>query len=128
MRKLILALSLTAAVTAALAPTLASASGCEARAAHRRVAGTILGGLAGAVIGNQVSHNGGALVGGVGGAVVGNQLSRTSCDHDYARHRAYQPAVYDRAGPQHQQPCGWHDQAFYDAHGNLVHQQIQDCR
>lgn len=130
MRKFILALSLSAAVTAALAPTLASASGCEERAAHRRVAGTILGGLAGAVIGNEVSHNGGALVGGIGGAVVGNQLSRTSCDHYYARHRAYQPAAYYRTGPQPQgqAQCGSHDQAFYDAHGNLVHQQVQDCR
>jgi uncharacterized protein YcfJ len=120
MRKLILALSIAATVAA---PTLASANGCEVRAEHRRVAGTILGGLAGAVIGNQVSHRGGALVGGIGGAVVGNQLSRTNCDHDYPRRRAYERAVY-RPGAR----CGWHDQAFYDAHGNLVHQQIKDCR
>jgi len=124
MRKFILALGIVATVAA---PTLAAANGCEVRAEHRRVAGTILGGLAGAVIGNQFSHRGGALVGGVGGAVVGNQLSRTSCDHDY-RHRGYyrQPAAY--YGPTPGGRCGWHDQAFYDAHGNLVHQQIQDCR
>jgi len=130
MRKLILALSLAATVAA---PTLAAASGCEERAEHRRVAGTILGGLAGAVIGNQVSHGGGALVGGIGGAVVGNQLSRTSCDH-YYRRRAYYPqpaAYYGPARPPGVPAgahCGWHDQSFYDAHGNLVHQQVQDCR
>jgi uncharacterized protein YcfJ len=120
MRKFILALSLAAAVAA---PTLAAASGCEERAEHRRVAGTILGGLAGAVIGNQVSHSGGALIGGIGGAVVGNQLSRTSCDHAYARRRAYEPAVYRNCAR-----CGVHDQAFYDDHGNLVHQQVSDCQ
>jgi len=120
MRKFILALSVAATVAV---PTLAAASGCEERAEHRRVAGTILGGLAGAVIGNQVSHRGGALVGGIGGAVVGNQLSRSNCDHYYPRHRIYQPAAY-RPGVR----CGMRDQAFYDAHGNLVHQQVQDCR
>ena len=122
MRKFILALSVVATIAV---PTLAAANGCEERAEHRRVAGTILGGIAGAVIGGSIARGGGAVVGGVGGAVVGNQLSRTSCDHYYARHRVYQPAAYYRAGGPH---CGWHDQAFYDAHGNLIHQQIQDCR
>ena len=124
MRKLILALSLTATIAA---PTLAAASGCEVRAEHRRVAGTILGGLAGAVIGNQVSHGGGALVGGIGGAVVGNQLSRTSCDRRAYYRRGYEPAVYQHGyGPA--QRCGMQDQVYYDAVGNPIHRQVQVCR
>jgi len=58
---------------------------------------------------------------------VGNQLSRTSCDHAYSRRAYYrQPAAY--YGPAPGARCGVRDQAFYDAHGNLVHQQVQDCR
>jgi uncharacterized membrane protein len=127
MRKMIMALS---AIVIVAAPTLASAytSGCERRAEHRKVVGTVLGGLAGAVIGNQVSHNGGALVGGLGGAVVGNQLSRTSCDHYYSRSRyrhGYAPAAYRYGGRPN---CVWRDRTFTDAHGQLMHQQVQVCR
>ena len=123
MRKMILALGVIAAIAV---PTLASAasSPCEARAEHRKVVGTVLGGLAGAVIGNQVSHNGGALVGGVGGAVVGNQLSRTSCDHYRRRDTRYAPTAY-RPGESNR--CTWRDHAFYDSRGQLMHQQVQVC-
>ena len=126
MRKLILVLGAVAAIAA---PTMAAASsGCEARAEHRKAVGTVLGGLAGAVIGNQVSHGGGALVGGIGGAVVGNQLSRTSCDHyrhRYGHGRAYAPAAYR---PGDSSRCTWRDRSFYDSHGQLMHQQVRVCR
>src|SRR5690349_13313630 len=69
----------------ALVPTLASAqNACEQRKHDQRVAGTSLGGIAGAVIGSQVSGHGarteGSVIGGVGGAIVGNQLARSKTD------------------------------------------------
>jgi uncharacterized protein YcfJ len=123
MRRLILVAGVAAAI---LTPTLASAyDGCEARAHDRRVAGTVLGGIAGAVIGNQVSHGGGTIIGGIGGAVIGNQLSKTHCPHyAYYRDRRYEPAAY-RYGPAR---CGWENRSFYGAHGELIHQQVQVCR
>jgi len=128
MRNTILVLCTAVSLTVpTLTATGASADSCEAHAEHRRVAGTILGGLAGAVIGNQISHRGGALVGGIGGAVVGNQLSRTSCDRRAYYRRGYEPAVYQHGyGPA--QRCGMQDQVYYDAGGNPIHRQVQVCR
>src|SRR5437868_5171151 len=74
---------------ATLLPTLAFAQQtCEQRSANR-TAGTIFGGVAGALLGSAVAGHGdkttGAVVGGVGGAVVGNQLARgdRDCQHAY---------------------------------------------
>lgn len=82
-------LGLTAFAVAAplaLLPTLASAETCGERAHNRRVAGTVIGGIGGALIGNAIRKGGtGAVVGGLGGAVIGNQLSRVKCDRGYAR-------------------------------------------
>ena len=121
------------------APTVTLArSSCEARAHDRRVAGTVIGAVGGAVIGNQFSHNNGALVGALGGGIVGNQLSRTNCARSEAyrepRHRRRYGAD-ERAGPDRQADiapstarCAPQDQSFYNEHGDLVHRQVQVCR
>jgi hypothetical protein len=75
-----LAIGLTSAL--ALTPSLASASNyCERDKHDQKVAGTLIGALGGALIGNSVAGHGhrgdGALVGAAGGAIVGNQLSRS---------------------------------------------------
>jgi hypothetical protein len=113
-------------------------SGCEARAQDRRVAGTVLGAVGGAIIGNQVSHHGGALIGGLGGAVVGNQLARTKCYHrsayaegrDYRRDGREGPNGYapEAGAPPSSGRCSYEDQPFYDANGALIHRQVQVCR
>lgn len=117
-------------VAALAAPSMASArTYCDQRSHDRKVTGTVLGAVGGALIGNAVSHRNGALIGGIGGAVVGNQLARTKCS-GYAssryRHRApayasrdIAPASYDR--------CRYENRPFYDERGRLIYQPTRVC-
>ena len=94
MRRILMIVGLAAAVAA---PSLASAESCQSRAHDRKVTGTVVGGVGGALIGNAITHDAtGAVLGGVGGAVVGNQIARVKCNDrpasyyrqsDYRRHR-----------------------------------------
>src|SRR5690242_4200249 len=120
---------------ATLLPTLAFAQvTCEQRSANR-TAGTVVGGVAGALLGSAVAGHGekgaGAAIGGVGGAIAGNQLARgdRDCAHAYgyydndARwHASDATAIgrYDgdhrwRADPNKQSATG-----YYDRHGDWV--------
>jgi len=64
------------------APSLASAQQtyCERSNSNRAVTGTVIGGVAGALLGSAIAGNSsntaGTVVGGVAGAVVGNQLAK----------------------------------------------------
>ncbi len=59
---------------------------CHREKSNNAAAGTILGGIAGAVIGSNVAkgggRTGGAIIGGVGGAALGNTIAKnsTNCD------------------------------------------------
>src|SRR5512143_2723279 len=116
---------LAAIAVAALVPTLANAqNACEQRKHDRKVAGTIIGGLAGAIVGSQVSGHGarteGSVIGGVGGAIIGNQLARSKEDCS-----GY--GYYDSSGVWHANVDGYVDRGghwvdaryggFYDADG-----------
>lgn len=120
------------AAPALTVPTLAQArSYCDQRSHDRKVTGTVLGAVGGALVGNAISHRNGALIGGLGGAVVGNQLARTKCDRGYSynRRRAPAPAAsrdpglyaasYDR--------CRYETRSFYDERGRLIQQPIRVC-
>lgn len=118
---------------ALLAPSTASAS-CN----DRKVTGTVVGGLSGALIGNSISRGGGgAVVGGLGGAVIGHQIAKGSCRDEgrrdyqsrdyhsrYRRHADYRgaPASNGYAGD-----CRTEDHSYYDDRGVLVHRQSQVC-
>jgi uncharacterized protein YcfJ len=120
-------------VAALAAPSLASArTYCDQRSHDRKVTGTVLGAVGGALIGNAVSHRNGALIGGLGGAVVGNQLARTKCTGyassryrsrhrapDYYASRDVAPASYDR--------CRYENRPFYDERGRLIYQPTRVC-
>ncbi|MDB5470273.1 MAG: glycine zipper protein [Caulobacter sp.] len=85
---------------ATLLPSMAFAQDrCEQQRDERSVAGTIIGGIAGAVVGSNVAANKnrteGAVVGGIVGAVAGNAIARSSADCD----RAY--GYYDTNGSWH---------------------------
>lgn len=128
MRKTLMIVGLAAALAA---PSLAQArTYCDQRAHDRKVTGTVLGAVGGALIGNAVSHRNGAVIGGLGGAVVGNQLARTKCDTyaaprhrarsaSYARPAAATTASYDR--------CRYETRSFYDERGRLVQQPTRVC-
>ena len=118
------------AVAALAAPSLANArSACDQRAHDRKVTGTVLGAVGGALIGNAVSNGKGAVIGGIGGAVVGNQLARVKCDtgrsYSRASNRAtsrnsnYRQAAYDQ--------CRTESRPYYDDRGQLTYQQIRVC-
>jgi len=116
MRKHLLAAGI-AAIT--LIPTFAAAQQtCEERR-NNRVAGTVVGGVLGALAGSAVAGRGdrneGAVIGGVGGAVIGNQLSKGSadCQHAYG--------YYDNDGRWHANDVRRdYAQGYYDRNGAWV--------
>jgi Ni/Co efflux regulator RcnB len=73
----------TVVLVTALVPAAANASTRCREARHdQQVTGTVLGAIAGGLLGNAVSHGGGrtggTVIGAVGGAVIGNQLASSS--------------------------------------------------
>jgi uncharacterized protein YcfJ len=153
MRPLLFVAGLSLALAAASAAE--AQSGCAAAAHNRRVTGTVVGALAGGLLGNAVSGHGskgtGTLVGAGLGAVAGNQLSRTSCDH-YAyrstRHRyarastrtyapgyagaygqnasAYAPVGSARYAAS-SASCHYVSRPYYDQAGRLLYAPMQVC-
>jgi uncharacterized protein YcfJ len=129
MRHTFVVLGLTALV---MAPSFASARDYCAEAAHnRRVTGTVVGGIGGALIGQAISHNtAGTVLGGVGGAVVGNQIARTSCDHHYAYHAHASQRYDDQRAAAYGAPagCRYESRPYYDERGQMVYASTQVCR
>lgn len=77
------------ALAMAALPSLAAAqTRCEQQAHDKKVAGTVIGGVLGALAGNAIGRGGGrtggTIIGGVAGAAVGNNLARTHCPDGYA--------------------------------------------
>jgi hypothetical protein len=135
MRRTLMIAGLAALVAA---PSLASAESCQQRAHDRRVTGTVVGGVGGALIGQAISHDtAGTLLGGVGGAVVGNQVARTKC---YDAPRAYYhgrtrnshgreaPRGDDNASYAGGGGCRYENRPYYDERGQLVYAPTQVCR
>jgi uncharacterized protein YcfJ len=71
-------------------PTAAAASSCTNT-------GTVVGGVAGALLGNGIAHGGGktggTILGGLGGAVAGHEIARRNCGEN-------RPVARDN--------CRWH--------------------
>ncbi|HKR88932.1 MAG TPA: glycine zipper 2TM domain-containing protein [Phenylobacterium sp.] len=122
------------------APSIASArTYCEQRAHDRRVTGTVLGGVGGALIGGALGDTKGAVIGGVGGAVVGNQLARTKCYSPPRQASYHRSARYGRttsapaakgynasyAAPR---GCAYETQRYYDERGQVVYTPTKVCR
>lgn len=137
MRRTLMAAALVAAVAA---PSVASArTYCEQRAHDRRVTGTVVGGLGGALVGGAIGDTKGAVIGGVGGAVIGNQLARTKCYsappqasyHRSARNSRSTAAsaakAYD-ANYAGGRGCTYESQRYYDERGRVVYTPAKVCR
>lgn len=133
MRRILMIAGVAAVVAA---PSLASAESCQRYAHDRKVTGTVLGGIGGALIGQAISHNTtGTLLGGVGGAVVGNQVARVNCaDRRASYHRRtrytqrYDNRYYDRASYAPRGGCSYETRPYYDERGQLVYAPTQVCR
>lgn len=136
MRRTLLVVGLAAAVAA---PSVAGArTYCEQRAHDRRVTGTVLGGVGGALVGGALGHTKGALIGGVGGAVIGNQVARTKCysppprasrRHSSTARRAPAPAARaNDASYAASSNCTYQNQRYYDERGRVVYTPTKVCR
>jgi len=108
------------ACAAALLPTAAMAQDRCAQQQHdRQVAGTVIGAVAGAVIGNQVAGRNdrttGTVAGAVVGGVAGNYIARSTADCD----RAY--GYYDRNGLWHANDRNVdHASGYFDRDGRFI--------
>src|SRR5579875_196198 len=104
----------TVILAAALAAPLCALPGtASASCADRRVAGTVLGGVGGALIGGALGHGTGALIGGLGGAVIGHSVASEGC-HRYRR-------AYRVSEPGYPAPPPPPAQAFYyDQYGQVA--------
>ena len=116
MRKHFLAAGIAAV---ALIPTLGMAQQtCEERR-NTRIVGTVGGAGVGALLGSAIAgrdnRTAGALIGGIGGAIAGNQLTRSNadCTHAYG--------YYDSAGQWHANVIDRANAAgYYDRDGQWV--------
>jgi len=133
MRRILMVGGIVAALAAA--PSLAGArTYCDQRSHDLKVAGTVIGGVGGALIGNAITHNAtGAVLGGVGGAVVGNQVARVKCYSPRAysggrashAYRSGEPAYAPRPAAA---SCRYENRPYYDERGQLVYAPTQVCR
>jgi hypothetical protein len=110
MKRFILIAGMAAALLAPmLAPATAYAS-CEGR----KMTGTVLGGVGGALIGNSIAGGGGgAILGGLGGAVLGHEIAKSGCGG--GRREAYYGRPYRGEAPPRAVRY-----VYYDQYGDPV--------
>ena len=134
---LAIAMATPAAVTFSV-PTeaaAASANSCQKDRKNTRIAGTVGGAVLGALAGRAIAGRGdnaeGTIIGGLAGAVAGNQLLKKKgpCPDGYtARYyppeRTSAPRRVAAATPR----CTWQNQAYRDAYGQVVNRQVEVCR
>jgi len=119
MNRLIVVIGLAGALATPLllAPDKASAS-CS----DRKLTGTVLGGVGGALIGNSISRGGGgALVGGLGGAVLGHEIAGSGCGRsrssDYSRSSSRSRSSYQSGRAGEPRAVRY---VYYDQYGDPV--------
>jgi hypothetical protein len=105
--------------TALALPVLVTPATAQASCADRKAAGTVVGGVGGALIGNSISRGGGgAILGGLGGAVLGHEVAAGSCHRErraaYYRDRRYRPGY---GGPAYGGPAGYGDPGYGPGYG-----------
>jgi uncharacterized protein YcfJ len=127
MRPIALISGLAAAAAVSAAPLSADA------ACNKRTTGTVIGALAGGLLGNAVAGHGdrtaGTLIGAGAGGLVGNQV--TKCGHArraYYPQRHYSRAATPRTYAQAGSVCTYETRPYYDAYGRLVYAPSRVCR
>jgi hypothetical protein len=104
-------------------PLLAAPAKASASCQDRKVAGTVIGGIGGALIGNSISRGGGgAIIGGLGGAVVGHQIAGSGCGR-------YRSSAYNRNSGRYRSSYGSYPEqprparyVYYDQYGAPISQ------
>jgi Glycine zipper 2TM domain len=104
------ALAALIALPMTAAPTDADAASCRSR----KVNGTLIGGVGGALLGGAVTHGStGPVVGGLGGAVLGHEIGRGGC----RKRTAYYAPRRASARTEASTPVR---KVYYDQYGNVV--------
>ena len=129
MRRMLMVAGLSAAMAI---PSYASArDACQQRAHDRKVAGTVIGGLGGALVGGAIADTKGAVIGGIGGAVVGNNVARVKCDRGRTAQRTRDVERSSSRGDARSDAargCSYENRRYYDERGNVVYAPVQVCR
>ena len=108
-------LAYTALAALIALPMLAAPTDADASCRSRKLNGTIIGGVGGALLGGAVTHGStGPIVGGLGGAVVGHEVGRNGCRRSNAY---YSPRHRSSARAQNAAPVR---KVYYDQYGNVV--------
>ena len=116
MRKTITLAALAAIVSA---PLLMSPTDADASCRSRKVNGTILGGIGGALLGGAVTHGStGPVVGGIGGAVVGHEIGRSGCNRTRTYYRTSRTRYAQARAPAPEPRVV--RKVYYDQYGNPV--------
>jgi hypothetical protein len=103
------------ALAAALAlPMMAAPTAANASCSGRKLTGTVIGGVGGALIGNSISRGGaGAVVGGLGGAYLGHEIAAHGC----GRARASADGYYHTSSRGRGDTVQPERQVYYDRYG-----------
>ena len=127
---------LTGVMIAGLTISVAALPVASEAACSKRTNGTIIGALAGGLLGHTIAgrgnHTEGTLLGATAGGVVGNQVSKCRRSHSRAYYRShsapraayYGPSRYDSYATN---SCRYETRAFYDARGQVVYQPTRVC-
>jgi len=101
-------------------------------ACSKRTTGTVVGAVAGGLLGNAVAGRGdrteGTLLGAAVGGFAGNQLTKCkrSASRSYAARRSYRQASY---APRYREPsCRYETRTYYDQYGQAVSAPSRVCR
>jgi uncharacterized protein YcfJ len=137
----------------AMAQTYYSDPNCQQQRQNRMVAGALIGGVAGAVLGNNVAARNaqteGTVLGGVAGAAAGAAIGRATANcesnyrNDYGYHDRARDPYYDSSGNYGHgysgagyrygygappQECRWGEQRVRDRHGRWQTQDVYLCQ
>lgn len=117
-------LALTGLAAALSVPLLVAPAAAHASCQERRVAGTVIGGVGGALVGHALFGGAlGTVAGGLGGAVVGHQVAGSGCHRSYSNgysngsNRSYGNNGYAQ-NSQYQQK----QHVYYDQYGQPIRQ------
>lgn len=116
---------------AGVAVAVATLPAVSEAACPKRTTGTVVGAVAGGLLGNAVAGRGarteGTLLGAAAGGFAGNQLTkcRRAAPRAYAPTRTYQRASYARPSPR--PACRYESRAYYDPYGQLVYAPARVC-
>jgi len=124
------ALIAATAAGALAVPTFASAQpygyydDCRAHERSNGAAGTIIGGIAGALLGSSVAPHhgnraGGAAIGGVTGAIIGNSIGRSSAKSNSYACNGYDGRYYGYSAPtyRYSAPTYYYNGAYDGRYG-----------